>query len=169
LDRELQQRASDFHLLSVREENRAANLIQRRGGMNNGKLAKASESELAAKIREAIGADPDEEIDVTTPQFTRTPEQPIPAGPPSTPEEWEALKTMPQIALKEMGLGNWDGRLMMFPGEWYRHIPAGFIIEDIFGTAEEFKPGITDDDIRMGFLPYGIAAIDGKVAPECEE
>ena len=137
--------------------------------MTDKKLAKASESELAAEIREAIGATPNEEINVRTPQFTRTPDQPTPAGPPSSTEEWEALRTMPQIALKEMGMGNWDGRLMMFPAEWYRHIPAGFMVEDIFGETEEFKPGITDDDIRFGFLSFGIPAIDGKVAPECED
>jgi hypothetical protein len=46
--------------------------------------------------------------------------------------------------------------LRLLPGEWYKQIPAGYEIADIFGEREEFAPGITDDDIRFGCLSFGI-------------
>ena len=137
--------------------------------MPEGKLKSSKDSKLAGKIREAIGVGPDEEVDIVTPQFTRKPGDPVPASAPGSPDDWAALRNMTQVALKEMGLGNWDGRLMLFPGEWYNHIPAGFIVEDIFGEMETFKPGISDDDIRCGCLPYGIPAIDGEAIPDEDE
>jgi hypothetical protein len=119
---------------------------------------------LAAEIREAIGAGPDEEVHITTPQFERDPGQPEPAA---APTDWEALRTMTRIELKELGCGTWndpkepddefDGKvLMLFPGEWYQSIPAGYVVTDIFNEDEEFVRGQTDDDIRFGCLSYGI-------------
>jgi len=77
---------------------------------------------------------------------------------------------MPYVALRELGLRPWNdprnpdpedrvfgGKiLMLFPGEWYCHIPPGFGIVDISGNREQFQPGVTDDDIRIGCLAYGL-------------
>ncbi len=94
-------------------------------------LKKQGEDPLADQIREAIGAGPDESVEVVTPQFTRTPGMQGPGSPPATKEDWEALRSMSVEALKEMGLQPWnepdkEGKvLMLFPGEWYPHIPPG--------------------------------------------
>jgi len=114
-------------------------------------------------------------IDVVfvTPKFERSPSDPTPGAPPM---DWDALRDMDMQALKEIGLRPWNdpntndkderkedeamfgrrGVLMLLPGEWYRHIPRGFIVVDISGNREEFEPHVTDDDIRYGCLAYGI-------------
>jgi len=126
-------------------------------------LKGAADDELAAKIREAIGALPNEKVYVNTPQFERPDNWPAPDNPPSSLEDWWALHTMPKVALQAMGMGSWDGKLMLFPGEWYDAIPKGFVVQDISGNYEEFRPGKTDDDIRCGCLAYGVPAVDGEV------
>ena len=50
--------------------------------------------------------------------------------------------------------------LMLFPGEWYRHIPSGYEVVDIMFQKEPFCLGETDDDIRYGCLSYGVLAED---------
>lgn len=132
-------------------------------------LKHSDESDLAARLRAAIGAGPDEQVTIRTPQFTRPANWPRPGGPPGTREQWDALREMTRDALIEMGLGNWNGRLMLFPGEWYLRIPAGFEVECLMGEVEPFELGVTDDDIRFGFLPYGVPAADGVEEPEEDE
>jgi hypothetical protein len=147
--------------------------------MPKGKLATADESQLAAEIREKIGAGPDEEVEVTTPQFERGP---MDAKPPPAPRDlqwWNDLRRMSRAALRELGCGQWNDPndpdehdraesarlfgegyvLMLFPGEWYGSIPAGYLVTDIFGENEPFEPGVSDNDIRFGCLPYGIAVL----------
>lgn len=108
-----------------------------------------------------------EKLTIVTPQFEREPGAPTPAPAPS---DWDGLKEMDVTALRELGCRRWndpslaeDGdevfggkTLMLFPGEWYRHIPEGFPIVGISGEREHFEPGVADDDIRFGCLPYGI-------------
>lgn len=130
--------------------------------MPKSKLKTSYESPLAAEVREAIDVGPTEDVDVVTPQFEREPGSPEPQSPPSTPKEWEALKTLPKNSLKELGLRDFDGRLMLFPGEWYNYIPDGFEVEVVSGKTRNFKRGTDDDDIRFGCLAYGIPAIDGS-------
>ena len=48
-----------------------------------------------------------------------------------------------------------DEDIWLIPGEWYDLIPEGFELTDIFGEAEIFKHGESDDDIRGGVLPFG--------------
>ena len=128
-------------------------------------LKRASESDWAAELREAIGAGPDEPVSIVTPQFEREPGQP-PATPPA---DWEALRTLDVQALKELGMRPWGcpedaagnehpeaGCLWLFPGEWYPAIPNGFEIVDINFNAEVFVRGRTDDDIRFGCLSFGV-------------
>jgi hypothetical protein len=99
-------------------------------------------------------------INIVTPQFVRTDSQPKPASPPSTQEDWEALKTMDESSLLEMGLHTWldpkNQKVMLFPAEWYTHIPAGYEVTTISGRQEQFEPGKTDTDIRFGYLAYGV-------------
>jgi hypothetical protein len=136
--------------------------------MPEGKLKAASDSRVAAAIREAIGAGPDEDVTVRTPQFTRPPSWAQPGCPPASREQWNDLYKMDGVALRELGLHPWcthhemeheygrNGVLYLLPGEWYRSIPAGFPITDICGGDELFSPGVTDDDIRFGCLAFGI-------------
>jgi len=143
---------------------------------NEGFLATSDESELAAKIREAIGATSDEEVRFRTPQFERGPMDPEPAKAQRYRQWWEDLRTLDLIGLKELGCGQWNdptdddanpgefdgGTLMLFPGEWYSMIPPGFEIITISDKRESFSPGETDDDIRFGCLSYGILAAKGQ-------
>jgi hypothetical protein len=136
--------------------------------MPKGRLVAAAENPVAAKIRAAIGAGPSEPVEVMTPQFTRPAGEPGPASPPADLAAFVALATLPDTALKELGLRRWgrqhehaDGSetgpmLWLFPGEWYSAIPEGLPIVDINFNAERFRLGQTDDDIRFGCLSFGI-------------
>lgn len=116
-------------------------------------------------------------VEITAPQFHREQGAPPVGCPPATKAEWGFLRGIalgggPKAvgALKEMGLRAWNdpktaepgderfegGTLMLFPGEWYHHIPKGFTIVDIFGNEKTFAIGQTDDDIRFGCLAYGL-------------
>lgn len=78
----------------------------------------------------------------------------VPAAPP---KDFDALRSMKQDQLQELGMRVWDETgLMLFPGEWYDFIPAGYDIVDISGNREKFEPGTTDNDIRFGCLAFGI-------------
>lgn len=134
--------------------------------MPKGKLLRSDQSDLAATVRRAIGAGLSESVTVVTPQFERPEHWPPVEHPPALPSEWNALRAMTKAELLSMGLGNWDGRLMLFPGKWYAFIPEGFEVETISGGREKFQRGVTDDDIRFGSLAYGIPAIDGVEVPE---
>lgn len=129
--------------------------------MPKGKLVAAHENETARKIREAIGAGPNDVVEIVTPQFERTASMPPVKPPPALPSKWHDLRAMTKAELKALGCGNWDGRLMLFPKEWYDYIPEGFAIESINGDVEKFQKGVSDDDMRYGCLPYGVPAVDG--------
>lgn len=110
-------------------------------------------------------------ITIVTPQFHRPRGEPGPASPPASRQEWEALRSMSRAALVEMGLRPWcdpadddwphDHVLMLLPGEWYQHIPDGYAVVGLYGEADVFARGISDDDIRFGCLPYGILVAPG--------
>lgn len=136
--------------------------------MARGKLARASQSPVAAAIRKKIGAGPDDDVNVATPQFTREPGAVAPSAPPSTPEDWKALRSQGKKALYALGLRPWrrkfqrrDGSefgpmLMLLPGEWYPYIPEGYEIVNISFDPKQFKRGETPNDIRGGALAFGI-------------
>lgn len=145
--------------------------------MPTGKLKNAGESQMAAVVREAIGAGPNEEVEVTTPQFTREPGAVDPSAPPASREDWGDLSNSDRNTLRERGLRCWGGfrrsdrhlsgwgeavgedathEVWLFPGEWYNSIPAGLEIAGLSGELEAFVSGHTDDDIRFGCLPYGV-------------
>jgi len=124
--------------------------------MNEFDLVRGDEHPLAKTIRQAIGSNNWEAVRVVTPQFERTDGKQI-TYIPKTHEEFDGLKKAPDDILKEIGMQKWDETLWLFPGEWYDHIPKGYIITDINGEDELFDPGRTDDDIRFGALAYGFA------------
>lgn len=103
-----------------------------------------------------------------TPQFTRPAGSPAPAAPPADREAFDALKTLPNHALVEMGMRQWGREhdtghettdtgpmLWLYPGEWYSSIPDGYEIVDIFFKKKQFMFGGTDNDIRFGCLSFG--------------
>lgn len=138
------------------------------------KMKRASESDLAAQVREAMGVGPDDDITVAFPQFERRPGDPKPHCPP---DDFEGLRGMGVNELREMGCGPWnspndpedvgvfpaDTVLMLFPGEWYSHIPEGMEVFDICGRMEPFARGVTDDDIRFGCLSFGVLAVAAEL------
>ena len=117
-----------------------------------------NDPEFPEKFRAAIGAQPGDTLEISTPQFTRT-DGIVPAL-PDIP--WCDLSRLPIDTLKTIGCRQWDEPnergmvLMLFPGEWYAHLPVGMDIVDINGNREKFIPGVTDDDIRHGCLAYGV-------------
>ena len=133
-------------------------------------LQKPGVNPLADEIREAVGAGPDDEVRITTPQFERPAGLPGPAAPPADMFAFVTeVPLMSPEALRKVGFGAWgapedgegneirgQGILWLFPGEWYPHLPAGLKITTISFGEETFVPGKTDDDIRFGCLAYGV-------------
>lgn len=91
---------------------------------------------------------------VSRPQFDR-PDGKKASAPP---EPFSAVCSMAREKLHELGCQNWDDSLVLFPAEWYDHIPNGFLVTDINGDVEPFQHGSTDNDRRFGCLAYGIRA-----------
>lgn len=99
------------------------------------------------------------DIEIVLPRFERHPDAPQPSTPPTTPEAWEALKSLSVAEFRAKGFGLWSAtsKLCLFPGEWYPHIPQGFPVTDIFGNEGTFSKA-KDNETRMGCLAYGIVA-----------
>lgn len=116
----------------------------------------AEDPDFPEKFREATDVTPTGAITVMTPQFHRTPDMPPPPSLPANDEEWAELKSMTVIEAKERGFGNWDGGLMLLPGEWYVHIPAWLEVECIGGEVSPWGSEERDNDIRCGCLAYGV-------------
>lgn len=128
--------------------------------MPRGPLAPGGEDDLAAAIRDAIGADPDEPVEIVTPQFERRDGVEMDWYPEETMDIY-GLTEEDTDTLKDLGLRLWadDLRaddLWLLPAEWYDHIPDGTLLKDINGKVFEFEHGKSDDDRRFGVLPYGI-------------
>lgn len=95
------------------------------------------------------------EISVVTPQFERGDgREPKPA--PESREDFEALRELPVDDLLDMGLRKWDDSLLLFPAEWYDHIPEGFEVTTILDETKRFDPDTCSNDRRFGVLAYGI-------------
>ena len=125
--------------------------------MPKGKLLHSDQSPIAREIRERIGAGPKEEVEIVTPTFNRAPHEPTPTIPPDV--LWQTLSALTATQLRRLGCKPWDeSGLMLFPAEWYDHIPDGLDITDINGNRERFRRGDTDDDRRFGCLAYGVIA-----------
>lgn len=116
-----------------------------------------NDPDFARKLADALGVSLDETIEIVTPQFER--ESRIA---PALPDAWGRLTTLSASTLRAIGCRPWEEPdengtvLMLFPWEWYSHIPEGFEVEDIDGEAIRFRRGKTDSDKRFGVLAYGI-------------
>jgi hypothetical protein len=110
---------------------------------------------IAEQIRDAIGADPGDEIAITGSQHERR-DGVEPSSPPLTKEAFEALAGLPTDDLADLGMRRWSGDIWLFPGEWYPHIPPGLEVVDIDGESLEWNFEETDDGIRFGVLAYGL-------------
>lgn len=128
----------------------------------NGELAPLGISELADRIREAIGAGPFECVKVYAPPHQSRGDGKEVTYMPLTMDEFTALRAMSRERLLAIGLRPWDDAgLMLFPVDWYPLIPAGFEVTSISGETEAFVPGETDNDCRYGVLAYGIMCPHG--------
>jgi hypothetical protein len=124
--------------------------------------------QVADAIRDAVGATKVDQVVIVTPQFDRSPDDPMPTWTPRTREDFESLAGRTDRELREIGLRPWgdvpegSGKMIwLFPWEWYDDVPEGLPIVDIFGDASTFQRGWTDSDKRFGLLSFGIQ----KVAP----
>lgn len=113
--------------------------------------------DFAERLREALGVQPGEVVQISTPQFDRTD-----GITPSIPlMDFAKLPGLSEVTLKQIGCQQWDEPdgdghvLWLFPAEWYDHIPDGTLVVTINGETEAFKHGKTDDDRRFGALAYG--------------
>ena len=112
--------------------------------------------------------DDETKITLILPQFERAKDAPAIASPPEDLAAWYALSTLDETALREMGFGRWcdarepdwpyDRTLMLIPGEWYEHIPNGYVVVDANGKAAVFSKATHSNDIRYGCLAYGVLA-----------
>jgi hypothetical protein len=109
--------------------------------------------DFAEKFKAAIGLQPGEAAQFLTPQFERTDGLTPVANPHSL---FSLLHAMPEKTLRAVGMQNFDGRLWLFPYEWFNAIPQGFSVESINGKKSKWDVGTHSDDMRFGALAYGI-------------
>jgi hypothetical protein len=69
---------------------------------------------------------------------------------------WDEIRSMKRSGLLGLGMGNWDGKLFLFPASWFDHIPEGFEVKTINGATEKFSKATSSRDARWGMLAYGI-------------
>lgn len=121
----------------------------------------ANDPDFRRKLRESLGIKDTDLVQVLTPQFERTD-----GVLPALPDCLANIATFSKDVLEAIGCRSWgapdsEGKvLMLFPYQWYAHIPAGMQLEDIAGSHFSFEPNVTDDDYRFGMLAYGV-----RVAP----
>jgi hypothetical protein len=112
---------------------------------------------FAEDFAAAIGLQPGEKLEISTPQFERTDNVQVPQSVDFS--DWANLRTKDDETLRALGFGVWDkderGTHWLFPKEWYSVIPNGLIVTDINGEDGPFIRGETDDDYRFGCLPFG--------------
>lgn len=120
------------------------------------KILNMNAKDFPEKLREAIGAEPGDTINITTPQFARPSDMPPPPCLPASEEQWRRLKFMSVIEAEERGFGNWEDNMFLLPCEWYAHIPPWLEVECINGEVGLWGDKQRDNDIRFGCLAYGI-------------
>jgi len=112
---------------------------------------------FAEDFRNALGLKEGETLSVITPQFDRTDGLQV----PKPLIDFRELPSLSEETLKAIGCQKWDEAdkdgfvTWLYPAEWYDHIPNGTPIVSIFGKAEIFTHGKTDDDRRFGALSFG--------------
>lgn len=123
--------------------------------MKKAKLPTSAKNPTARKIRKAIGVSDTAPVNYTMRPRDRDPRQPPPSPPPDM-AGFEALHKLTGKELTALGLGAWDGKIWLFPGDWYDHIPEGFPIENISNKKSLFERGKTPSDLGFGMLAFGI-------------
>ena len=117
-----------------------------------------TDPDFAEKLREALGLEAGETLNIITPQFDRDDGRKV-TYIPKTVREYDALTRLGKDELKSVGCSLWDdeGGFLhwLYPAEWYDFIPDGYVMTDICGKEEKFKAGKTDNDQRFGCLAYG--------------
>lgn len=77
---------------------------------------------------------------------------------PKTKKEFKDMKKLSRVQLTKRGLGNWNGKIFLFPKEWAGKVPLGTMVVTILSekeTALTTKMS-KDTDHRGGWLSYGI-------------
>jgi hypothetical protein len=135
--------------------------------MPEGELVPGDVNPLAAKIRQVLGVGPYEKVTIVTPEFERTDDKCVTVFPKGK-EFLDALKTAPPELLKDIGLGQWDGDLWLFPAEWHGHIPEGYPVVNIFWNTRRFRLQDNQTDRREGLLSFGIRNSRTPHPKKCE-
>ncbi len=124
--------------------------------MEDNLLAFGDTNPIAKKIRELLSVGDFEEVGVVLPQFERIDGKEI-TYVPTTIAEYDALKNAPGNILKDIGLGQWDDKIWLYPVEWYDYIPEGYEVVFISGESEKFQKGVIDNDRRYGCSAFGLS------------
>ena len=119
------------------------------------KIINLNDPNAGEQLREAIGLEPGEKLEVYQPQFDRIDGQSV----PPIPADLSALPKMTENELRLLGCQRWDENHWLYPGEWYDSIPEGHPMLCIDGSTVIFEKGKTDNDTRFGALAYGFLRI----------
>jgi len=119
-------------------------------------LAFGDTNPIAKKIRDFLGVGDFDEVGCVLSQLERIDGKTI-TYVPTTVAEYDALKNAPENILEDIGLGQWDEKIWLYPVEWYDYIPEGYEIVDISGKTEKFQKDITYNEKRYGCLPFGLS------------
>lgn len=119
--------------------------------------------QFAEKFTAAIGLLPGETLVLHGPQFERT-DGIAPIANPS--QMFGLLHARPEKTLRAIGMQPWDGRLWLFPYQWFSAIPHGMPVESINGSKLKWDRDVCDDDMRFGALAYGIVPEFAKARRE---
>lgn len=123
--------------------------------MNEELLAFGDTNPMVKKIRDMLGVGDYDAVGVVLSQFEREDGKVI-TYIPITVAEYNVLKIAPNDILKDIGLSKWDEENWLYPAEWYDYIPEGYEIVNICGKTEKFQKDVTDNDRRLGCLPFGL-------------
>lgn len=110
-------------------------------------------ADFADRFRDAVGLKPGETLVLSGPQFERT-DGVVPIANPS--QLFGLLHAMQEKTLRAIGMQPWDGRLWLFPYQWFPSIPDGLPVECIDGKKLKWNHETCDNDMRFGALAYGI-------------
>ena len=79
-----------------------------------------------------------------------------------TKQEFQESISSPTFAkLKKIGFRQWDKQkdgkvVMLIPKDYFKLIPEGLEVVDIFGEREKFKKGKFSAENRIGMLSFGV-------------
>lgn len=81
--------------------------------------------------------------------------RPAKSGDAPSPEQIRELRRNATFnECRSVGMGNWDGEMVLLPGAWIDAIPDDLEIESITGKIGNWV-ALKNDDTRMGMLALG--------------